>query len=38
MGTLADLVGGFQGGYSGVQDARRKRKINKAIDYDLGSM
>ena len=36
MGTLADLVSGFQGGYSGVQDARRKRKLNQAIDYELG--
>lgn len=36
MGTLADLVGGFQAGYTGVQDARRKRKVNQAIDYELG--
>lgn len=36
MGTLADLVSGFQGGYTGVQDARRRRKLNQAIDYELG--
>jgi len=38
MGTLADLVQGFQGGYTGVQDARRRRKINKALDYELEGM
>ena len=38
MGTLADLVQGFQGGYTGVQDARRRRKLNQAIDYELGHL
>lgn len=35
MGTLADLVNGFQSGYTGVQDSRRRRKLNKAIDQEL---
>lgn len=38
MGTLADLVGGIQSGYTGVQDARRRRKLNQAIDYELGTL
>lgn len=38
MGTLADLVEGFKGGYGAVQDSRRKRRINRAIDYELGGL
>lgn len=35
MGTLADLVGGFQGGYGFSQDARRQRQLDKLYGLEI---